>query len=274
MKKYTVEKVLNNNVVLSQENGRKIILVGKGIGFNAKKGGIVDRNVIENIFINKDSLKSGFDNLFNNIDKGIIGVSEEIISMCESELNIKFGEAIHVSLPDHISFAFHRIKEGIKIENPFLSELVVLYPKEYELAEKSMKLLNTRFKIKLPEDETGFICMHINAALNQKEVGNVMEYTRKIGEIMNLISKLLKKKFDKNSLPYIRTVTHINFMLNRIIKRKTIKNSLLDSIKKELYTEYNLAIIVAMKIENLFSVKVPDDEIGYIALHLSRLREI
>lgn len=274
MENYTVEKVLNNNVVLSRKNNKKIILIGKGIGFNVKRGSKINEDRIENIFINQNSSFNSFDNLFESIDKAIIGTSEEIISICENELNVKLNESIHVSLPDHINFAFHRVKKGIKIENPFLNELMVLYPKEYELAEKAMDILNRRFKIRLPEDETGFICMHINAAINQENVGDVMAYTRKIGQIMNLISKLLNKELDKNSLSYIRTVTHINFMLNRIINGKTIKNYLLDSIKKELYNEYNMAIIIAMKIENLFSVKVPEDEIGYIALHLGRLKEI
>lgn len=63
-------------------------------------------------------------------------------------------------------------------------------------------------------------------------------------------------------------------MLQRVIKKKTIKNYLLDSIKKEMYNEYDLAIKIALKIENLFSIKIPEDEIGYIALHIRRLSEI
>ena len=62
-------------------------------------------------------------------------------------------------------------------------------------------------------------------------------------------------------------------MIERITNNKTIKNSLLDSIKKDLYNQYDIAIKIAFKIENLFSVKVSEDEIGYIALHIARLSE-
>ncbi|MBV4448384.1 PRD domain-containing protein [Clostridium tyrobutyricum] len=274
MEKYTVQKVLNNNVVLAQKNHENLILVGKGIGFNSRKGQTVPKDRIENIFVKESSISNNFDTVLRNVDQRIIGISEEIISLCERKLDIKLNEVMHISLPDHINFALRRVKEGIKIENPFLQELVVLYPKEYKLAEKSLDMINKNFDIKLPEDEIGFICMHINAAVNKEKVGDVMNHTRKITQIMDTISKLLKKKFDKNSLEYIRTVTHINFVLNRVINKKTVKNYLLDNIKKELYNEYDLAIKITIKIENLFSVKVPEDEIGYIALHLKRLEEI
>jgi transcriptional antiterminator len=90
---------------------------------------------------------------------------------------------------------------------------------------------------------------------------------------MELIEKLTGKKLEKSSLAYIRTVTHVNFMIDRVENNKTIKNHLLDSIKKELFNEYSIGIKIAMKIEDLFSLEVPEDEIGYIALHIKRLVE-
>ncbi|OPJ64127.1 PRD domain-containing protein [Clostridium oryzae] len=273
MEEYAIKKVLNNNVVIAQKNIKDYILVGKGIGFNGHKGQKIAREKIENIYVRQDLQGSSFNEILKEIDGKIVGVCEEIISMCEKELKVKFNEAIHVSLPDHINFAFVRIRSGVKIENPFLSEILVLYPKEYKLAEKALEMINSRFEIKLPEDEVGFISMHINAAAKQKGVSSTLAYTKKVSELMMFISKLMGKEFNKNSLAYARTVTHINFVLDRVINKKIIKNNLLDSIKKELYNEYDLAIKVAMKIQDLFSIRIPEDEIGYIALHLRRLYE-
>ncbi|SKA73375.1 transcriptional antiterminator, BglG family [Clostridium sp. USBA 49] len=274
MEEYTIKKVLNNNVVVAEKDKKQFILVGKAIGFNSRKGSKISEDKIESIFVKQTEEENNFNKILESVDNKIVGISEEIISFCENELKAKFTEAIHVSLPDHINFAINRIKQGIKIENPFLHELMALYPKEYSLAKKAIDMINKRLDVNLPETEIGFICMHINAALNNKEVSSALSYTKKIGEVMELISKLLKKDFDKNSIEYLRTVTHINFMLQRVIKKKTIKNYLLDSIKKEMYNEYDLAIKIALKIENLFSIKIPEDEIGYIALHIRRLSEI
>ncbi|QGU94778.1 PRD domain-containing protein [Clostridium bovifaecis] len=275
MEDYIVKKILNNNVVIAENNGKEFVLVGKAIGFNYGKGKKIPEGKIENKFVKQLNSDDGnFNRILNKIDSEIVGISEEIISLCEKRLKVKLNEAIHISLPDHINFAIRRNENGIEIKSPFLHELMALYPDEYRIAEKALDMINSRLDAELPEDEIGFICMHINAALKDQEVSASLAYTRKIGEIMELISKLLKKKFDKASIEYIRTVTHLSFVIERIMDKKTIKNNLLDNIKKDLYNEYSIAIKVALKIENLFSIKVPEDEIGYIALHLNRLLEI
>lgn len=272
MEDYIIKKALNNNVVVAEKNGREYVLVGKAIGFNAGKGTKLSEVKVENRFVKEVKPEDdNFDRILKDIDSEIVGISEEIIFLSEKKLNVKLSEAIHVSLPDHINFSIRRVEKGITIENPFLIELKAMYPQEYSLAEKALNMVNDRLQLELPEDEIGFICMHINAAIRQQAVSTSLAYTKKIGEIMALISSILKKEFDKNSMEYIRTVTHLNFMIERIMNNKTIKNNLLDNIKKDLYNEYAIAIKVAIKIENLLAIKVPEDEIGYIALHLNRL---
>lgn len=275
MECYILTKILNNNVIIAQKNKSKYVLTGKGIGFNYSKGEEIPRNKVENIFVKQENaIGNNYDKILNTVEKSVIGISEEVISFWEKTLNVKLNEAIHVSLPDHISFAIKRLKEGIDIKNPFLSEFIVLYPKEYEAARKALDMINTRFKVHLPKDEIGFLCLHIKAASSNDNLGDSIEYAEKIGKVMNFIFLMLKKEIDKDSLQYARTLTHINFMIERAKEGKTVRNYLLDSIKKELYNEYNIAIKVAFKIENLFNISVPEDEIGYIALHLSRLKNI
>lgn len=275
MECYILTKILNNNVIIAQKNKSKYVLTGKGIGFNYSKGEEIPRNKVENIFVKQENaIGNNYDKILNTVEKSVIGISEEVISFWEKTLNVKLNEAIHVSLPDHISFAIKRLKEGIDIKNPFLSEFIVLYPKEYEAARKALDMINTRFKVHLPKDEIGFLCLHIKAASSNDNLGDSIEYAEKIGKVMNFIFLMLKKEIDKDSLQYARTLTHINFMIERAKEGKTVRNYLLDSIKKELYNEYNIAIKVVFKIENLFNISVPEDEIGYIALHLSRLKNI
>ena len=275
MEEYIVKKVLNNNVVVAENNMEDFVLVGKAIGFNASRGGKISSQNVESVFVKKAAAAGEkYEKILQNVDKKIVGISEEIISLCEKELRVSLSEGIHVSLPDHINFAILRIEKGVKIENPFLHELMALNPKEYKLAQKALYMINSELKVGLPEDEIGFISLHIKAAIKEDVVSNELAYTKKVTELMNLISKLMKIEFDKNSLEYVRTITHLNLLIERLRKNKSIRNSMLDSVKKDLYNEYDIAIKVAMKIENLFSVKVSEDEIGYIALHLARLSEL
>lgn len=271
---YKIKKVLNNNVVIAQKNSEELILIGKGIGFDFGKKGTIPTEAVENVFIKQTSeMGENYQKVLQSIDSKIVGISEEIISYAEEELKVKLNEAVHVSLPDHISFALKRIEKGVNIENPFINELSALYPGEFRISVRAVELINERFGTNLPEDESGFICLHIRAALTEKNVSESLDYTKKISQIMELIERLTGKKLEKNSLAYIRTVTHINFMIERVENNKTIKNSLLESVKRELFNEYGIGIKIAMKIEDLFSLEVPEDEIGYIALHIKRLVE-
>lgn len=275
MEEYQIKKVLNNNVVIAEKNGLEYVLVGKAIGFDSNKGAKLAEGRIESVFV-KQSVKmnENYNRILQNISSEIVGISEEIIALCEKDLNLKLSDAIHVSLPDHINFAIRRMKENIKIQNPFLHELMALYPKEYRLSGLALNMINERLNANLPEDEIGFICMHIKAAIAKQDVSDAVSYTRKIGEIMEFIYKLLKIEIDRNSLSYLRTITHINFMIERLLNHKPVKNNLIDNIKKEYYNEFDIAIKIAMKIENLFSVRVPEDEIGFITIHIIRMTRI
>ncbi|GAA0746621.1 PRD domain-containing protein [Clostridium oceanicum] len=269
-----IKKVLNNNVIIAQKDNEDVILVGKGIGFNAKKGDLLSRYKVEKIFIKKTpKIKDTYNKVLNKIDKKIVGISEEIIDAAEKELGAKLNEGVHISLPDHINFALRRTEKGINIENPFLEELRILYPKELKIALDAVDMINERLNVKLPKDEAGFICLHIQAGITKQEVSQSLEYTKKISKVMELISKLTKTKVSKQSLSYMRTLTHINFMIERVKNHKPIRNELLSSIKREMNYEFSIAIKVAMLIERLFNIKIPEDEMGYIALHLKRLSQ-
>ncbi|NEZ45847.1 PRD domain-containing protein [Clostridium niameyense] len=272
MDSYKVKRILNNNVIIVEYKNEELILVGKGIGFNSRAGEPLSKEKIENVYIKKTSnITENYNKVLNKIDEKIVGISEEIINIAENKLNAKLNEGVHISLPDHINFAIRRIEKGINIENPFLEELRILYPNEYEISLKGLDIINKRLNVNLPKDEAGFICLHIRGGITRQDVSKSLEYTKKISKVMELINKLTGRNINKDSLSYVRTLTHINFMVERVKENKTIKNQLLDSIKKELSNEFSIAIKVAMLIEKLFKIKVPEDEIGYIALHLKRL---
>jgi transcriptional antiterminator len=51
-----------------------------------------------------------------------------------------------------------------------------------------------------------------------------------------------------------------------------IKNGLLDTIRKQCSESYNVAVKAAGLIESELGIKVVPDEIGYIAIHIEKLR--
>ena len=108
-----VEKVLNNNVVVSIDpNTRKeVILMGSGIAFNKKPGQLIDDKKIEKTFIVDDeNLGNKIKKLINQIPEGIFEITDEIITYAIVELNVELDKQIYISLADHIAFAIKRYK--------------------------------------------------------------------------------------------------------------------------------------------------------------------
>ena len=47
------------------------------------------------------------------------------------------------------------------VENPFLTEMKKSYKEEYQLALELSELMKTHLKTEIPEDEIGYMVMHL-----------------------------------------------------------------------------------------------------------------
>lgn len=274
MEGYIVTKVLSNNVVITQKDDEIFVLTGKGIGFGKKKGDpITEKDIIEQKFIQiKSEFKENYNRILTTVEKEIIAVSEEIIKLAIERLGKELNSHIHIGLTDHINFAIKRMQEGINIVNPFDMEIKTMYPTEYAIAEEALELIKKRLEISLPESEKGFIALHIYSARVNQSVGETLRYTQIVKEIVEYIQREINITIDEKSLDYIRLISHLRYALYRIDHDKPIKNVLLSSIKRQLKDEYKLSKKVCDIITQKLDKKVPEDEIGYIAVHLSRIK--
>lgn len=272
--KYKVLKVFNNNVLLVNESNVEKILFGKGIGFDKKTGDELSINGnVDKIFVIEDKENtSRFNQLISTVDNKLIGLCEEIIYMIGKELNEELNEKIHISLTDHIAFTLKRLKENDEIYNPFLIETETLYNTEFEVAKKAIGILENALNVEIPDGEIGFITLHIHSARNKGKLSNSVKYAFICNSIIEIIEDSLSVKIDRQSLDYARFVTHIRFTIERIMKNQPIKNDLLDAIKKQYISSYKLAKKVCKYIENELYVKVTEDEVAYIALHIEKFK--
>jgi transcriptional antiterminator len=275
---YIVNKVLNNNVILAFDKIKKdeVVLVEKGIGFGKKKGQVIDlsKTGIKKIFLSFDeSAKREYYELVNKLDGEVIGVSEEIIAIAEE----KFGSLnahIHIALTDHISFCIERLKSGFEIGNPFIYEIKALYADEFRIGEKAAALIKDRLGVEIPESEIGFIALHIHAARQNKKVGETIKDTKLLMDLVNIIEKELSVNIHDTGLTYSRLINHLRASISRMEERKYIKNPLLDTIKEQFKESYKIASKLGEYIEKTKKIYVSDDELGYLALHIERIKEV
>ena len=113
-----VEKVLNNNVVVSIDptTRKEVILMGNGIAFNKKPGQLIDVKRIEKTFIVDDeNLGNKIKKLINQIPEGIFELTDEIITHAIVELNVELDKQGRINIsPVLINYA-HLIKDCVII---------------------------------------------------------------------------------------------------------------------------------------------------------------
>lgn len=270
---YTVLKPFNNNVVLAQHKGIEKILIKKGIGFGAKAGDQIPADtVFERVFvIENPETKRRFQQLITEIDDGLVGTCEEVIHLISSATG-ELDEEMHVRLTDHIAFTVFRLQNNDQIENPFMVEIETLYPQELAIAKEATQLLEKALNMRIPEEEAGFIALHIHSLKTKDRLSNTVKYAYLCNSAIEIIEDELKVEIDRKSIDYARFASHIRYAVERILKQISIKNELLPVIKKTYKSSYRLAKQVAAMMEEELYAAVPDEEVGYLTLHIERLK--
>jgi beta-glucoside operon transcriptional antiterminator len=271
-----IAKVINNNVIsVMDENNKELVIMGRGIAFQKRPGDVVEEEKIEKIFkLDNKDVSEKFKTLLYDIPLEYMEVAEAIINYAKVTLGKKLNESIYVSLTDHIVFAIERSKKGLLISNALLWEIKRIYKDEYAIGLKAIEKINNKIGISLPEDEAGFIAMHIvNAELNE-EMPNVVNITKLIQDVLNIVKYHFKIDIDEDSLNYFRFLTHLKFFAQRLFSGTSLgsKDDFLYEMMKEKYKD---AIACVKKIKDYIKKEHGQDltkeEMAYLAIHIERV---
>lgn len=272
-----VEKVLNNNVVVSRDpiTQKEVILMGSGIAFAKKPGQLIDEKKIEKTFIvDNENLGNKIKKLINQIPEGIFELTDEIITYSIVELNTELDKQLYVSLADHIAFAVKRFKNGIEIRNELLSEIRRVHRKEYKVALWAVDFINNKLDISLPEDEAGFIALHLVNASYKETTTQSISSTKIIKDILNIIKYYFSIELDEDDLNYDRLLTHLKYFAKRIVNNNQQNSKDLDFINmvSNTYPEaYGCALKIGEYILKNNDYIVNKDELVYLTIHIQRV---
>lgn len=271
-----ISKVLNNNVAIAvHPSYGETVVIGKGVGFNRKKGDVLPEDLADKMFVLKsEKEQENYKKLLPNIDEQMQASIIETIQHINSRVPGSLNEHIHVGLTDHLLFALNRVQNGMEMKNPFLIETITLYPFEYEVAKEVIEIMKEKTGIGLPEGEIGFITLHIHSAVVNKELAEVNKFSQLVSHLVGIIEDQLEFKMDKESVDYIRLVRHLRFTIDRVLADEKIDEP--QKIAKLLKEEYPLCYNLAWKLIKIMQKKllkpVYDAEAVYLTMHLQRLQ--
>jgi len=274
-----IEKILNNNAVVIKENDNEKIVMGCGIAYKKRVGDEVSEDKIDKIFLlsNKE-INNKFQELVSDIPMEYVELGEKIITFAKTQLGKKLNDTIYIFLVDHIYTAITRFLEGIEVKNALLWEIKRFYKDEYPIGLTALDLIEEIFSVRLPEDEAGFIALHIvNAEMdgNEKEVKRVYKITKIMQEILNIVRYNFKISFDEDSVYYYRFISHLKFFADRVFSERTYKDEnnddLFGIIQNKYKNSFQCVEKIAKFIEDKYQYIISDEEKLYLTIHIERI---
>ena len=270
-------------ITFNRKSGNGITIQGSEIDYRRAIRAFIEENINtdflkevyekENVPDFSDSLKYGtIKNIFNDdLLKEVVGCMRDF----EDELYPQLTEAAFTGLIIHVTIAVNRILKGEIIEETPNWKSKVSLDMEYELAKKLAKRLSEHFGVEIPAVEVFYIYLHLKGSKHEKvqmdgpdkpELGskNMLRIVNKMIEVYDAKDAWLYKQ-DNEFIQGL--LAHLQPTVIRLLYHMKINNPVLDSVKEEYKDVYERCIEVAKVLEDYLNQKVPDDEIGFLAIH-------
>lgn len=274
-----IRKILNNNLVLvkdGQEN--EVIVKGKGIGFNKKRGDTIEDSIIEKIFTpNNPKNSKEMQDFLTSIPEEYLDFVQKFVDQVKNNYNMKLNSSIYISMSDHLMETVKRFENGISIKNLLLSDIKQLYKTEYKIGIDMLENVNKKFKVSLPLDEAGFLALHfVNA---QDSEGKNDSF--KISNIVNTITEIVKKyyesiSFDEESLYYQRFITHLKYFSQRFLHKELNYQEdvkLFNIIKEQYKDAYGCVKLIYLMMEDKYKYRLTEEEMLFLTIHIHTITE-
>ncbi|MFS0657088.1 BglG family transcription antiterminator LicT [Bacillus sp. 179-C3.3 HS] len=271
-----IKKIFNNNVILlSDEMGNEMIVMGKGIGFNKHNSEEVDFSKVDKKFVIDKGQTNKLTELIEHISIEYLELTKDIIEYAENKLTVSFNQNIYLTLTDHISFAVTRYQEGIDITNPLLWEVKKFHKDEYIVALDALKIIEERLQIALPTEEAASIALHfVNAQQSGSDMKQTIEVTKIVNDLLNIVKYHYGIKLDEHSINYSRFMTHIRYFAYRILSKETIPDegdSLFEQIKNRYPKAHSCAQKMVTYLEKNYKIAPSNEELVYLIIHIHRV---
>lgn len=264
-------------MLLVEQDNREMILFGKGLGFGSKPGTMVDVSSIEQVFIPLESYKTQhFLSLTDSVPAAFFDATHDIISMAQPHYSEKLNTVLLFTLSEHLFFALERSKSGMSVVNKLSWEVKRYYSREYELGVRATAMVNQRFRVSLPEDEAVHIAFHLINASGESDSGDAHQQVQLVNRIAEIVRYKLNRNLNITTINYNRFITHLRYFAERVLAGKIVSRNG-DDFYQEMVHFHPQAMQVAWAIRDYVEEKhqlvLPNDELTWLSIHISRLTQ-
>lgn len=213
--------------------------------------------------------------LLSEISIDYFQLIEQIIQDAKIRLGKKLNDNLIITLTDHVFFAVKRIREGVVVRNGLLWETKRIYPDEFAIGKQALQQISTRFQVSLPEDEAAFIAQHLINAQLGAELPVVVEMTKIMKNILEIVRMHFMISLNEDSLNYYRFITHLKFFTQRLVTEKLYNDDqddeLFQLVKKKYPETYRCTEKIRKYVQVEYRFNLTNEELLYFTVHLERL---
>ena len=271
-----IEKILNNNFIVVSNEGNECVVSGKGIAFKKHVGDSISMENINRIYkLSNSSINDNFQQLVMNLPMEYVQIADKIIDYAKLQLGDKLNENIILSLSDHIHVAIKRFLDGLDFKNAMLWDIKRFFEEEFKIGLKALDFIEEQFKVRLPDDEAGFIALHIVNSEMDENIHNIYQITKIMQEISNIVKYHFSVEFNTNSVYHYRFITHLKFFAQRLIKGETYDdgndNKLFQTIKSTYKSSFECVETISEFLLRKYQYVLSNEEKLYLTIHIERV---
>jgi mannitol operon transcriptional antiterminator len=271
-----------HNLELIRKRGLGVHVKGKESDKRSALSSIISKYVNENDLISllreniEKKSKSHLDSISNRllglVDHRKLIAIEKSVENLRKELPYELADSSYIGLVVHLALAIERLQKGenIRFDPAYLEELKG--SQEYSFAKKLIHSLEKLFEMDIPDDEIGYITMHLRGAKLRYDTDFTVEESSldlafKAKELIQFVSAEVQADISDNGKLLKDLIAHLKPAIFRLKQGMNIKNPLLKEIEKD-YTL--LFSIIEEGVKEVFpKIPFPKEEIGYLVLHFA-----
>lgn len=267
-----ISKILNNNVVISEENQEEVILMGRGLAFGRKVGQEIPDELIEKKYVLSENRRQ----LLMELPAEVMEMSDKIISFARKKLQKKLKDTAFLAMADHIHGVLLRLEDDIYLKNFLMWDIKRFFPIEFEVGQYAKQLLSAYVSKELPDDEAAFMALTlVNAELENGD-GTARDLTMMMEEIMTIVKYSLEISLDEEDIYLERFMTHLKFFCERVLTDRghcdLEDNEMFDLLKFKYPLAYETTRKIAEFLKQTRNYQTSEDEQLYLTIHLSRMK--
>ncbi|MBS3972266.1 MAG: BglG family transcription antiterminator [Erysipelotrichia bacterium] len=213
--------------------------------------------------------------ILNLLNKAILKKVIQALRFHANDILLLYAQSSIIGLIIHLTIALERLakKEIITIQPFILDQLKE--DEDFEMARRVAQIMEVEFNMPFPKAEVAYILMHLKGAKRRvlDQSSQALENLSKDAQIQSIVQQLISHFEAASGMIlmddqlHMGLMTHLRPTLTRLHYQLEIRNPLLDQIKKNYAQVFTWTTQAVVPIEKFLHINLPEDEIGYLAIH-------